>query len=440
MKMILKAAAAIAATTALAFTLGGCGSSSQAAGGDTITYWATNQGESVEKDRQILAPALERFTAATGTKVNLEVISWTDMYNRILTAVTSGDGPDVLNIGNTWAVTLQETGAFEPVEGKLLEAIGGQDRFVQSAWETSGAPGKAPTSIPLYSQAYSLYYNTKLFKEAGIAEAPKTWDEFVAAAKKLTKDTDGDGKTDQWGITAAAGAVTSGAHQAFIRGLQNGGGLFDDAGKPTFNSSEQVAGVKQWIDLMATDKVMAPADAEISQGSNAVTNLIDGKAAMLFDQNPVKNFKSRDFQDWAVAPMPVISLSDTGDKATHSFVAGSNVSVFKNSKNKDAAIKLAAFLTSDAEQVYLNDAYTSLPSVKAAYDDPKFQNDAAKQKQNTLAEHAKPMPLISKEGQMETLVGNAVKALFAKAATGTVSQEDIEKALTDANNQMAAAQ
>lgn len=191
---------------------------------------------------------------------------------------------------------------------------------------------------------------------------------------------------------------------------------------------------------MATDKVMAPADAEISQGSNAVTNLIDGKAAMLFDQNPVKNFKSRDFKDWAVAPMPVVSLSDTGDKATHSFVAGANVSVFKNSKNKDAAVKLAAFLTSDAEQVYLNDAYTSLPSVKAAYSDPKFQSDAAKQKQNTLAEHAKPMPLISKEGQMETLVGNAVKALFAKAATGTVSQQDIEKALTDANNQMAAAQ
>lgn len=233
MKMILKAAAAIAATTALAFTLSGCGSSGQAAsGGDTITYWATNQGESVEKDRQILAPALERFTAATGTKVNLEVISWTDMYNRILTAVTSGDGPDVLNIGNTWAVTLQETGAFEPVEGKLLDAIGGKDRFVQSAWETSGAPGRTPTSIPLYSQAYSLYYNTKLFKEAGITEAPKTWEEFVADAKKLTKDTDGDGKTDQWGITAAAGAVTSGAHQAFIRGLQNGGGLFDDAGKP----------------------------------------------------------------------------------------------------------------------------------------------------------------------------------------------------------------
>jgi multiple sugar transport system substrate-binding protein len=356
------------------------------------------------------------------------------MYNRILTAVTSGDGPDVLNIGNTWAVTLQETGAFEPVEGKFLETVGGKDRFLSSAWETAGAPDKTPTSIPLYSQAYSLYYNTKLFEQAGISEAPKTWEDFLAAAKKLTKDTNGDGKNDQWGITAPAGSVTNGAHQAFIRGLQNGGSLFDESGKPTFNSAEQVQGVRQWVDLMAKDKVMAPADAESSEGSSAVTNLIDGKAGMLFDQNPVKNFTARDFKDWAVAPMPVMNLSDTGDKGTQSFVAGSNVSVFKNSKNKESAYKLVAFLTSDAEQVYLNDAYTSLPSVKAAYDDPKFKTDAAKQKQKTLAEHAKPMPLIAKEGQMETLVGGAVKALFAQAATGELSEQDIEKALTDAND------
>jgi multiple sugar transport system substrate-binding protein len=48
--------------------------------------------------------------------------------------------------------------------------------------------------------AYVLFYNTEMFKEAGITEPPKNWEELQAYAKKLTKDTDGDGKIDQYGF------------------------------------------------------------------------------------------------------------------------------------------------------------------------------------------------------------------------------------------------
>ncbi|GAA2201642.1 extracellular solute-binding protein [Sinomonas flava] len=445
MKKPLKFLSAVAAAAAMTMGLAACGSGGSGGGGnasgDTITYWASNQGNSIEDTAAKLKPSLDRFTEKTGVKVKLEVIGWPDLYNRILTAVTSGDGPDVLNIGNTWAVTLQETGAFEPVEGKLLEAVGGKDRFVQSSWSTGGAPGKTPTSVPIYGLAYNLYYNTKLFKAAGIDKAPATWDEFVADAKKLTKDTNGDGKPDQWGFTVAGASVQQNAHQAFVRGLQNGGELFDSSGKPTFDSAEQVKGVKQFIDLMATDKVIAPSDAEIVDGAQKVDNLINGKAAMMFDQSPIKNFTARDFKDWGVAAVPMMTAGATGDEGTQSHVAGINISVFKNSKNKDNAFKLAGWLTSDDEQAYLNKAFSSLPVVNGVTDkDPAFQTEEVKAKQDALANHAKPMPLIAKEGQMETLNGTAMKGLFAKAATGSVSEADIKAALADANNQMAAAQ
>ena len=47
-----------------------------------------------------------------------------------------------------------------------------------------------------------LFYNTEMFKAAGLNpdKPPKTWDEFLQYAKKLTRDTDGDGKVDQWGF------------------------------------------------------------------------------------------------------------------------------------------------------------------------------------------------------------------------------------------------
>ena len=439
MKKPLRVLSALAATATLAFGMTACGTSSQASS-DTITYWASNQGNSLEDTAAKLKPSLDRFTEKTGVKVQLEVIGWNDLYNRILTAVTSGDGPDVLNIGNTWAVTLQETGAFEPVEGALLEAVGGKDRFLQTSWSTGGADGKTPTSVPLYGLAYNMYYNPKMFKEAGIEKPPVTWDEFVADAKKLTKDTNGDGKPDQWGFTAAGASVSANSHQAFVRGLQNGGSLFDQDGKPTFDSAEQVQGVKQWIDLMATDKVMSPSDAEISDGAQKVDNLINGKAAMLFDQSPVKNFEARGFTDWAVAPVPMMAAGASGPEGTQSHVAGINLSVFKNSKNKENAIKLAGWLTNDAEQVALNKAFRSLPVVSSVSSDAAFQTEEVKLKNDALANHALPMPLIAKEGQMETLTGTAIKNLFAKAATGTVTEADVQAALKDANNQMAAAQ
>ncbi|MDJ0353021.1 sugar ABC transporter substrate-binding protein [Pseudarthrobacter sp. PH31-O2] len=440
MKNPIKVLSALAATASLAFGMTACGGSSQATNSDTITYWASNQGNSLEDTAAKLKPSLDRFTEKTGVKVKLEVIGWSDLYNRILTAVTSGDGPDVLNIGNTWAVTLQETGAFEPVEGALLEAVGGKDRFLQTSWSTGGADGKAPTSVPLYGLAYNMYYNPKMFKEAGIEAPPVTWDEFVADAKKLTKDTNGDGKPDQWGFTAAGASVSANSHQAFVRGLQNGGALFDKDGKPTFDSAAQVEGVKQWVDLMATDKVMSPSDAEISDGSQKVDNLINGKAAMVFDQSPVKNFEARGFTDWAVAPIPMMKAGASGPEGTQSHVAGINLSVFKNSKNKENAIKLAGWLTSDTEQVALNKAYRSLPVVSSVSSDAAFQTDEVKLKNDALANHALPMPLIPKEGQMETLTGTAIKNLFAKAATGTVTEADVQSALKDANNQMVAAQ
>jgi multiple sugar transport system substrate-binding protein len=136
----------------------------------------------------------------------------------------------------------------------------------------------------------------------------------------------------------------------------------------------------------------------------------------------------------------MVSAGATGPEGTQSHVAGINLSVFKNSKNKENAIKLAGWLTSDAEQVALNKAYRSLPVVSGASSDPTFQTAEVKAKRDALANHALPMPLIAKEGQMETLTGTAIKNLFAKAATGTVSEADIKAALEDANNQMAAAQ
>ncbi len=80
---------------------------------------------------------------------------------------------------------LQATGAFLPWSTANFAKIGGKDRFVDSALGSTGATGKDPAAVPLYSMAYALYYNKQIFADAGISQPPATWDELVADGKKI---------------------------------------------------------------------------------------------------------------------------------------------------------------------------------------------------------------------------------------------------------------
>ena len=433
---VIAATAVVAALTITATACGG-GSTSGSGGGDnsapkTLTYWASNQGTSIENDKQVLEPELRKFEAQTGIKVNLEVVPWSDLLNRILAATASGQGPDVLNIGNTWSASLQATGALLPFDDATFAKIGGKDRFLPSTIASAGAAGKDPAAVPLYSMAYGLYYNKKLFAAAGIEKAPATWDELVADGQKLTKD-------GKYGLAIEGGNVSENVHHAFTFGKQNGADFFDAAGKPTFDSPNAVAAIKQYVDFIAKDKIAAPGNAEYSN-NQTLSDFATGKAAMIMWQSAGANLKSQGMnpEDYGVAPLP-IQAGATGDKAVKSMVAGINLAVFKNTKNLDGSLSFVKFMTSNEEQKILNSTYGNIPPVKEAGKDPVFATPDLTTLNDVLSNSSAPLPQVANESQFETLVGTAVKNLLAAAAAGKPTTDDSVKAeLTKAQQQMPA--
>ena len=409
----------------------------------TITYWATNEGPSLDFDQQVLGQALAEFTTQTGIEVDFKVIPWDSLYNNILTAVTSGEGPDVLNIGNTWSASLQATGAFLPFDAEAMQAIGGEDKFLEAPLESAGMPGMTPTAVPLYSNANGpLFYNKKLFEEAGIESPPETWDELIEAGQKLAKDTDGDGAIDQWGLAIAGGSIGDNIHRAFVLSQQQGGSLFNEQGEPTFASPENVRAFKQYVDLMAEHEIVAPQVAEYN-GSQAVSDFANSKAAMIFGPSRLMvNLEQLGMSedDYGVALAPLPDPLPEGGRDIMAFVSGTNITIFNNTENREAALALVEFLTSPEQQVKLVSQYNSLPVVKEALDAPALQGEKLDVFRQILTNHAKPMPQVPQEAQMETLLGGALKSLFAQAATtGTVTEEDVRSALEAANQQMQAA-
>ncbi|MEU6350940.1 sugar ABC transporter substrate-binding protein [Streptomyces sp. NPDC047072] len=434
----IRTAAVGAVTLSLALAATACGGGSSTGGSNdspkTLTYWASNQGASIEVDKKVLQPELDRFEQQTGIKVKLEVVPWSDLLNRILTATTSGQGPDVLNIGNTWSASLQATGALLPWNAENFSAIGGRDRFVDSALGSTGARGQDPAAVPLYSMAYALYYNKKMFADAGIGKPPATWAELVADGKKLSKN-------GKWGLGAEGSNPSENIHHAFVSARQHGADFFTADGKPDFTNSGAVAGVQQYVDLMAKDKVIAPGNAEYAQ-NQSVGDFAKGKTAMLLWQSASANLASQGMSedDYGIAPVPVQSGAPGTGAQVNSMVAGINLAVFKNSDNLDGAKKFVKFMVSDAEQKVLNTAYSSIPPVKSAQADASFTTAANAVLKDTLAKSAAALPQVADESQFETAVGTAVKELFADAAAGRpVTADSVKAALEKAQQQMPAA-
>ncbi|MEV8541832.1 sugar ABC transporter substrate-binding protein [Streptomyces sp. NPDC051572] len=434
----IRAAAVGAVTMSLALAATACGGGSSTGGGSndspkTLTYWASNQGASIAIDKKVLQPELDKFKKQTGITVKLEVVPWSDLLNRILTATTSGQGPDVLNIGNTWSASLQATGAFLPWSTANFAKIGGKDRFVDSALGSTGATGKDPAAVPLYSMAYALYYNKQIFADAGIAQPPTTWDELVADGKKI------EAKGKQ-ALGAEGANVSENIHHAFVFAKQHGADFFTADGKADFTNDGVVAAVKQYVDLMAKDKVIPVGNAEYAQ-NQSVSDFAKGKTAMLMWQSASANLKSQGMSEssYGIAPIPVQSGTPGTGAQTNSMVAGINLAVFKNTNNLDGSTKFVKFMTSDAEQKILNTAYSSIPPVKTAQEDTAFNTPANAVLKDTLAKSAAALPQVADESQFETAVGTAVKDLFADAAAGrAVTTASVKAELEKAQQQMPA--
>ena len=437
-------AVAIAATT-----LAACGSSSGSGSGNsgnssassgssgsgslkgqTINYWASVEGTGPSQTTKTLTAEFKQFTKQTGVKVNMQVIPWSDLLQKILTSVTSGTGPDVMEIGNTWAPSLSASNGFLPFNSANMNAIGGASKFAASALKVSGLPGKPPVSVPVYSEAYALFYNKADFKAAGISSPPKTWSQLVADGKKLT--TGG-----RYGIAIEGGSTSEAAHWAYLLGMQSGNPLYAN-GKWDFATPKEAKAISTYVNMVGSEKIANPSDAQ-NDSNVAESDFANNKAAMLVWQNPMSTLTQLGMKpsQYGSAAIPAFSAGASGTADLQTFPAGINLAVPSSTKHKAAALALVKFLTSKSAQVTINHTYGTFPPVLAAQHTPTFSTPVYKTLEAEYNDHAAPLPQVASESTMETDLGGAITKLIASAATGsTLSTSQIESALSSAQSQL----
>ncbi|QQE77941.1 extracellular solute-binding protein [Alicyclobacillus sp. SO9] len=438
-KAVLGVFVPVAATTILA----GCGSAnnsgsnvgnstagSQKVSGQTITYWASQEGGSIPLEKKVLNKVTANFQKQTGIHVKYQIITWANLWNKTLTAITSGNGPDVIDLGNTWASTFAGTGGFVSLTPQKIQKIGGKSKFLSSSMSVTGLSGKPPMSVPYMSLAYNMFYNKQMFNKAGITTPPKTWTQFVNDAQKMT----GHGT---YGMGVDGAEVQDNFHLFWILLRQYGGKAVLN-GKAQLDSQDSQKAAKFYTDLLKKYKVMDP-DSAAWNNSQLVSNFANGKVAMIFGQGssmPQIEADGMKRSQYGVAPLPLVPYgqqSVSGKNKIGSFIAGIDIGILKSSKHQTADLKFLKFMTSKQTQITLNKAYGSLPPVKSAENNAAFQTPANKIYLNILKNYAAPTPLIKNEGQMEQSIGKHLKTLLSDAAQNKLPQSEISNQLKKAN-------
>lgn len=213
--------------------------------------------------------------------VRMQIIPWGTYYDKLTLSLAYGGAPEVFIMHAARLPEYASFGVLQPM-GNLLASVPpalSQKDFAPVPWEATFYGGKQ-YALPLDVHPLGLYYNTKLFKEAGIVDAqgnakpPVTWEEFLDAARRLKKDTNGDGAIDQWGFV-----FTNQRSNWLTFAYQFGGGVLSPDGKTcAMDSPENITALNRMHDLIYKYKV-----APKPEGVDAWLAFRQGKAAMAME-------------------------------------------------------------------------------------------------------------------------------------------------------------
>ena len=346
---------AVAAATAAALLLAGCSSGDGASGGadaKDITLWL-NGGDTPDALRDYLKT---EYADATGGTLTIEEQSWTDALAKLTTALPDADNtPDVVEIGNTWAPTFTNAGAFTDLSD-MYDELGG-DKLLPSFVEVGSVDDKQ-FALPYYFGSRYMFYRKDVWEKAGIT-VPTTLAEFNAAAAKLK--TDG-----QSGFYIGGEDWRNGVSWVFA----NGGELAvkdGDDWKSTLSDPKTVEGLTQLQTLFADASLAPVTEADSTPWVNINNNESTGapEAATIIapgwahwsigDPSPDPKDATKVVNTWNDTTFGTFVLPGIDGGVAPVFAGGSNIAISAASKKQDSAKELLKIVFSDEYQKMLGE-------------------------------------------------------------------------------------
>ncbi|MDX3924300.1 MAG: sugar ABC transporter substrate-binding protein [Shinella sp.] len=321
-----------------------------------ITVWSWNVAASA------LKATLEDFNKQyPDIKVTVEDLGNDQVFDKTLAACAAGgDGlPDIVTVENFEAeifwnrfpdcfANLKDLGYTEEIQAKFPE-------FKRTELEV----GDAAYAMPWDSGPVAVFYRRDYYEKAGVDPASiKTWDDFIAAGKKISEANPG---------VVMAQADFNGDSEWFrMISNEQGCGYFSTDGQTiTINQPACVATLEKVKEMKDAGTLTAAIWDEKIQSNTA------GKVASQMYGGWYEGSIRANSPDlagkWGVYLMP--SLTADGPRAAN--LGGSSLAISANSENQEAAWTYINYaLTTNEGQITMLKSFGLVPSLLSAEDDP----------------------------------------------------------------------
>ncbi|BAZ01272.1 extracellular solute-binding protein [Tolypothrix tenuis PCC 7101] len=373
-----------------------------------ITLW---QGVNPPPNRDVLQKLVDKFNQ-THPKIQVESLyvgQQDQQMPKILAAVVGNAPPDLLWYNPTIAGQLVELDALTPLD-ELLENSPIKDEIDPTLFTSMEYEGKI-WSVPFATNNVGVFYRPSLFKAAGIEKLPRTWQELRQVAKKLTRDTNGDGQIDSYGMLLPLGkgefTVFTWLPFMWSGGGELIGGESQQAASVNLKDNQgAIAALQFWHDLIADGAAML---SEPERGYE-INALVSGKVAM----QVTGPWSLGEFQqsgvDFGVFPIPIQQNPATS-------IGGENLFLFKTTpKQQQAAFKFAEYAVSEAFQTELALGTGYLPVNLKSRKSAKYQTFTEKFPQLKVfldqAKYGRSRPIFPNYTRISDNLGRAIESVL----------------------------
>lgn len=290
-------------------------------------------------------------------KVKQTTFPYDDYQTRVIAAQMAGNSPDVMQLFYGWLDKFVAGGILQPLP---------TDTFPHDKIESDFFPivssmkrGEDYYGLPTAVRSLALFYNKKLFEEAGLdpKNPPKTLDELVAAAEKTAK-RDANGNLITAGITMdMAGQDHHWWREVLVR--QFGGVPYTDGDRKVAYDTEAGANALKFYTDLQTDKKVG----ELKFMDEGQAAFRAGRAAMTVDGTfRLGAFRSIDAFEWGVTELPA---NADGVRSNYASYFANGISARTKGEKLEAAKKFLNYISSpEAMEVWLKEV-GELPARRA---------------------------------------------------------------------------
>lgn len=209
--------------------------------------------------------------------LNVEVVSWNDIYTVVNTRISGNTPPDILNI-DVFADYVADD-LLRPIQDFVSDET--YAKFYPAFLEQSNIDGTI-WAIPDLASARAMYYNADILEAAGVAAPPATWAELRDACEKIKAY---DSSIYPWGVDM----TTDEGQACFAYYIWNNGGDFTDAqGNWTLNTPENVEAVEYIVGMVKDG--LTNSDPANETRYDLQELFAGGKLAMMIGPNQITNY------------------------------------------------------------------------------------------------------------------------------------------------------